>query len=187
MDYTSDVILHSYNVIDETAKSDAMVEAISGLAGFPFTIAADGLTIVTHYLPMLNKIRSMFGKTPWTKETFGPVLKGTYNDLLFDILFDKVLGQIPLLGIYFNYICAKSLMWRMGILCAMCSCLENDIKDVESIKKAVVLIREIFPQRDTFKFAQPDYNTYKKLITSLMGNPQNIFENKINKALEAFE
>ena len=187
MQYSTDVILHTYRIIDETANSDAMIEAISGFLGFPFTLIADGATVLTHYIPMLNKIRALYGKAPWTLESFGPVFKSLSGELLFDVLVDKVLGQIPIAGIYFNLICARSLTWRLGMLCAMTSCLENDISDVKLLKKTSVLIREVFPQKSVFKFAKPDYNTFKKLMTSIINNDEDIYCDKVNKALDAFK
>ena len=72
------------------------------------------------------------------------------------------------------------------MLCAMCSCLEDDVSDVDTLKKTSILIREIFPQRSVFKFAKPDYNAFKKVMLSIMNNDIDVFGNKINKALEAF-
>ena len=187
MQNNSDLILRTYNIIDETANSDAMIEAISGFLGFPFTLIADGATVLTHYIPMLGKIRELNGKAPWTAESFGPIFKSLSSELLFDILVDKVLGQIPIAGIYFNLICAKSLTWRVGMLCAMCSCLQNDVTDIETLKKTSILIREIFPQRSIFKFAKPNYNDFRKVMLSIMNNDASAFGSKINKALEAFD
>ena len=73
------------------------------------------------------------------------------------------------------------------MMCAMCSCLEDDIKDIETLKKTVIVIREMFPQRSVLKFAKPDYNAYKKIMTSIMNNNENVFADKIGKALSAFE
>ena len=187
MEYTSDLILRSYDIIDETANSDAVIEAISGFLGFPFTLIADGATVLTHYIPMLNKIRTLYGKPIWTLDTFGPVFKSLSNEMLFDVLFDKILGNVPVAGVYFNLICARSLTWRLGMMCAMCSCLETDIKDLETLKKTVIVIREMFPQRSVLKFAKPDYNAYKKVMTSIINNNEEIFADKIGKALKAFE
>lgn len=187
MRQTPDEILRTYQIIEETANSDAVIEAISGFLGFPFTLIADGTTVLTNYVPMLNKIRALYDKEPWTLSSFGPVFKALSNELLFDVLFDKVLGNVPLVGIYFNYICAKSLTWRLGMLCAMCSCLDADINDIEILKKTVILIREVFPQKSVFSFSAPDYGTFKKLMTSLVNNSEDVFRNKIAQALTAFE
>lgn len=184
---TKDLTLQSYNIINDTANSNVVIQGLSGVIGFPATIIADGATIFTHYAPMINKIRVLYNKEPLTKEIVSPLLKNILSEILFDVVFDKVAGQIPFVGIYFNAICAKALTWRLGILLSICSSLEKDITDGEMLKKTVILIRNMFPQKDIFKFSKPNYNTYKKIMTSIGNNDEEIFTDKVNVALKAFE
>ncbi len=187
MSNNNNLTLQSYNLINNTANSNLAMQGISGIFGFPATIIVDGATIFTHYAPMLNKIRALYNKEPVTKEVLVPLLKNISNEILFDVLFDKVAGQIPIAGIYFNAICAKALTWRLGMLFSICSSLETDITDMETLNKIIVLIRNVFPQKDIFKFNKPNYNTYEKIMNSIANNTEDVFADKITEALKAFE
>jgi len=57
MTSTNDLALQSYNIINSTANSNIVLQGLSGFFGFPTTIIVDGVTIFTHYAPMLDKIR----------------------------------------------------------------------------------------------------------------------------------
>ena len=186
MQYNQSPILEAYNIIDSTAKSNATVEALGSFFGLGTNLLIDAATIGTHYIPMLNKIRALFGKAPWTMQSFGPVLKVIANDLMFDFVFDKLLGSIPIAGTYFNYICAKSMIFRVGMLCAMTSCLNEDITDIETFRNTSILIREIFPQKSAFKFASPDYGKFEQLMLSIINNSVKSYEEKVERAMEAF-
>ena len=48
----------SYEIINEKASSNIVIQGLSGVLGFPFTLLADGAVIFTHYGTMLNEIRS---------------------------------------------------------------------------------------------------------------------------------
>ena len=187
MTSTNDLALQSYNIINSTANSNIVLQGLSGFFGFPATIIVDGVTIFTHYAPMLDKIRLLYDREPLSKETLTPILKNITSELLFDLVFDKAAGQIPIAGIYFNVICAKAFTWRLGILFSICSSLENDITDTETLSKTIALIRNVFPQKDIFKFTKPDYNTYKKIMSSIANDTEEAFTDKINEALKAFE
>lgn len=108
------------------------------------------------------------------------------SELLFDIVADKVLGNVPVIGIYFNAICAKTMTWRFGIAFTMLLARGDEINPT-SVKNVTKLIRLVFPQNDAFTFKQPSYETFEKLVLSVEENTQAQFENKIIKALEVFD
>ena len=176
----------AYELINEKASSNIVIQGLSGVLGFPFTLMADGAVIFTHYGTMLNEIRSLYGRTPVNEAVVSSIVKGISNELIFDVVTDKVLGQVPLVGIYFNAICAKTMTWRLGILFTMLSARGEAI-DEYTVEDATKLIRLVFPQSDTFKFQQPTYQTFVKLITSVTDNSMQQFNHKITKALEAFD
>ena len=187
MSYGNDIISQTYSEISSTANSNAAIEAAGSIFGMGINLVLDVATIGTHYIPMVNKIRRLYGKAPWSLEEFATLLKAIKGEILFDFVFDKALGTIPLVGTYFNYICAKSMIFRVGMLCAMCSCLKNDVTDIETFTKTSALIREVFPQKSVFKFATPDYNTFKKLMLSVMNNTVVDYETKLKRAMAAFD
>ena len=176
----------SYEIINQKASSNIAIQGLTGILGFPFTLIADGAVIFTHYGAMLNEIRSLYGRTPVSETVVTSIVKGISSELIFDIVADKFLGNVPLIGIYFNAICAKTMTWRIGILMTMLSARGESIDDV-AIKDSMIVIRNIFPQVDMFKFAQPDYATFEKMIVSVSNDTIEEYNKKIKKAMDAFE
>ena len=101
----------------------------------------------------------------------------------FDIAFDKVLGNVPIIGIYFNAICAKQMAWRLGTLFAFMSARGSDIP-ADKVSEAMALIRHMFPQKDMFTFTTPNRHNFIKLVESVQGNSIQQFEKKVSNALE---
>lgn len=176
----------AYEIINSKASSNIAIQGLSGVFGFPFTLLADGAVIFTHYGTMLNEIRSLFGRTPVSENVVGSIVKGISSELIFDVVADKVLGNVPLVGIYFNAICAKTMTWRLGILFTMLSARGEAIDDY-TVQDTTKLIRLVFPQTDAFKFQQPTYPTFEKLVLSVTDNTMEQFNNKISKALDVFD
>lgn len=175
----------SYEIINAKASSNIAIQGLSGILGFPFTLLADGAVIFTHYGAMLNEIRSLYGRTPVSEAVVTSIVKGISSELIFDIVADKFLGNVPLVGVYFNAICAKTMTWRLGILFTMLSARGEAIDDY-TVQDTTKLIRMVFPQTDAFKFQQPTYPTFEKLVTSVSGNSMEQFNQKITKALDVF-
>lgn len=186
MNTTDMLAKKAYEIIDNKAGSNIAIQGLSGVLGFPFTLLADGAVIFTHYGTMLNEIRSLYGRTPVSETVVTSIVKGISSELLFDIVADKFLGNVPLVGIYFNIICAKTMTWRLGILFTMLSARGEAIDDY-TVQDTTKLIRMVFPQTDAFRFQQPTYQTFEKLITSVSGNSIEQFNQKISKALDVFD
>lgn len=176
----------AYELINAKASSNIAIQGLSGILGFPFTLLADGAVVFTHYGTMLNEIRNLYGRTPVNEAVVSTIVKGISSELLFDIVADKFLGNVPLIGIYFNAICAKTMTWRLGILFTMLSARGEAIDDY-TVQDTTKLIRMVFPQTDAFKFQQPTYPTFEKLVTSITGNSMEQFNQKICKALDVFD
>lgn len=176
----------AYEIINSKASSNIAIQGLSGVLGFPFTLLADGAVIFTHYGTMLNEIRSLFGRTPVSENVVSSIVKGISSELIFDVVADKFLGNVPLVGIYFNAICAKTMTWRLGILFTMLSARGEAIDDY-AVQDTTKLIRLVFPQTDAFKFQQPTYPTFEKLVLSVTDNTMEQFNNKISKALDVFD
>jgi len=186
MIYSDEIAKKAYRMIDKKASSNSVIQGISGAAGFPFTLITDGAVILTHYSTLLNEIRALYDRKPLNEDVVSAILKGASGELLFDLVFDKVLGNIPLIGMYFNAVCAKTMTWRLGILFTMMSSLGEEMNESD-VKNTMILIRQVFPQSDTFKFKQPNYNTFVKLINSINEDHVDVYRSKVLLALEAFE
>lgn len=176
----------SYEIINEIASSNIVIQGLSGVLGFPFTLLADGAVIFTHYGKMLNEIRSLYGRMPISESVVTAIVKGISSELIFDVVADKILGQVPLVGIYFNAICAKTMTWRLGILFTMLSARGEEIND-KAVEDTTKMIRMVFPQTDAFKFQQPTFSIFEKLVVSVHGNSIDEFNDKIQNALSVFE
>ncbi|MCD7990676.1 MAG: hypothetical protein LUK37_02340 [Clostridia bacterium] len=185
-DDASAITMKSYRIINNYANSNIAFQGLSGIFGFPATILVDGAVIFTHYAPMIDKIRELYGRRPIEKDSLMLITKNISNEIMFDIVVDKVLGQVPLMGVYFNAICAKTLTWRLGMLFSILSAKGETI-NVEHVKKIMDLIRYLSPQKDIFKFAKPDYSTYERVMNSVYDNSEEVFKNRIDEALKAFE
>ena len=154
----------AYKLIEEKANSNTLIQGLTGLVGFPFTLLADGAVVFTHYGAMLNEIRALKGYPAVTADVIKPIVYSISSEILFDLVADKVLGQIPIIGIYFNVICAKTMTWRLGILFSMLA-VRGEGLDGEDMKALARRIREHFPQSDAMTFKQPDYDTFALLLT----------------------
>ncbi len=154
----------AYKLIEEKANSNTLIQGLTGLVGFPLTLIADGAVVFTHYGAMLNEIRALKGCGPVTADVIKPIVTSISGEILFDLVADKVLGQIPLIGIYFNVICAKTMTWRLGVLFAMLAKRGEGLGggDMNELARK---IRTRFPQSDAITFKQPDYNLFETLLT----------------------
>lgn len=166
----------TYSIIQEKASSNTFIQALTGIVGFPFNLIGDGAVMFTHYAPMLNEIRATYGYQSISKEVLAPLLKGCSREILTDLIGDKFLGSIPVLGIYFNGICAKSLTWRLGILFGMLSARGEEINK-ENVKNCMRMIREVFPQRSMYVFKTPSAAVVENLLKAV----GNVSENDFNK------
>lgn len=175
-----------YEIIEKKAGSNIAMQGLSGLLGFPFTTIADVGVVFTHYGPMLNEIRCVYGRREMSKDTLTPIIKGCSSEILSDMLLDKILGQIPVLGFGTNMLCAKAMTWRLGLLFGMLSARGESINE-ESVKNCTRLIRELFPQKDSLLFKKPSIVVVEKLLNNLEGNSQQSFDQKVLSMLDSLE
>ncbi|MBR6619569.1 MAG: hypothetical protein IKK85_04440 [Clostridia bacterium] len=175
-----------YKAVGRKATSNTFIQSISGIVGCPATLFVDGLVIFTHYEPMINDIRDLYGRTRISSKDFSSVASCLFKEILVDIAIDKVMGQIPVAGIYFNAISAQALTWRLGMVTTILSA-RGDTLNNESVSDVVRLVRCLTQQTDMFKFTKPDYETFKKIVLSVDSNDHFTFNSKVKTALKAFE
>ncbi len=175
-----------YKMIKSKANSNAFIQGVTGFAGFPATLVVDGIVIFTHYEPLINDIRKVYGRNKISAKDLSPMMSSLVKDLLLDIAVDKVLGHIPVAGAYFNAVSAKALTWRFGMLVAIISSRGEEFNR-ENISSVIKLIRYITPLNELLKFKKPDYDVFKRIATSVSGIEMSEFDNKIRTALSAFE
>ena len=173
-----------YDYIQSKASSNEFIQGLSGLLGFPWTLIADTGVIFTHYGPMLNSIRSSYGRDSVSAEVIIPIIDGCKSEILADIIMDKLIGQIPIVGIASNVMCAKTMTWRLGLLFGMLSARGENIT-AENAKNAMRAIRMIFPQKSMFTFSTPSIETVEKLLTKFEDCSEEDFGNKVGQILDA--
>lgn len=174
-----------YRMINENATSNALLQGVSGMIGFPVNLAVDAVVVFKLYKPMINDIRQLYGRTVLTENDLIPVLSGLVKEILTDLVVDKVLGSVPVAGAYFNAISAKALTWRLGMLVAILSSRGEEFTK-QNLMNVSRLVRNLNPQADMLKFAKPDYESFKKVVVSVSDNEMNVFESKIQAALSVF-
>lgn len=172
----------AYSAIARVSGSNTFIQGLTGIFGFPVTLIGDVAAITHHYRPLWNEIRVIYGYDEFYGNDAKTVIKNVLPELFVDIAVDKILGQVPIAGIYFNAICAKALTWRLGALFSMLSSRGSAIPD-ESTADAMRLIRLVFPQRDMFKFVTPDKAKFIQLVTAIDGESEAEFDRKIQAAL----
>jgi hypothetical protein len=174
----------AYNLIARSANENATIQGACGLFGTVFSIGADVFAIAK-YSAMWNNIRVLYGHDEFEINQVKSIIPKIGKEIISDIVFDKVLGYVPVIGIATNIMCAKSMSWRLGILFAMLSSRGSDMPE-DSIIKAVKLIREMYPQRDMFSFTTPDKISVIRMIENISNNSVEEFDQKVCKALAAF-
>lgn len=173
-----------YDIIDKKVGSNVAMQGLTGLIGFPFTTIADVTVFFTHYGPMLNEVRAVYRRAPLGIEAFGPVLKGCKQELLADMVLDKVVGNLPLIGLPANMLCAKAMTWRLGILFGMLAARGEEINH-QNVANAVHLIRELFPQKNSLMFQKPSAVIVEKLLKAVDGDSVEDFNKRISNILDA--
>lgn len=150
-------------MIEDKEIYNTAIQGISGFFGGLTTWVADIGVIAGIYAPMISNIRTIYGRKPIPENTIPDMLKNIGKEILYDVLFDKILGNIPVIGVYFNAICARNLTWRLGILFCMLSVRGDEI-DNSTITDSVRVIRLNFPQKSMFGFKKPVYKDFKNLV-----------------------
>ena len=173
-----------YTLIQSKASSNELMQGISGLLGFPFTLIVDAGVIFTHYGPMLNQIRTIYGRKPLSSEVIKPILDGCKSEILADIIVDKIVGNIPIIGIGANIMCAKTMTWRLGILFGMLAARGEDFNS-ENARNAMIAIRSLFPQKSMITFTAPSINVVKKLLSKVEDCSMEDFDTKMDRILDA--
>ena len=163
-----------------------LVQGVSGLAGFPWTLAVDAGVIPTLYMPMYSELRAVFGRFTRQNDKMTELIIEIAPEIVSDILFDKIAGQIPLIGVYFNAICAKSMTWRLGILFAMLSA-RGEMISSEKISESMELIRASFPQKNFWQFTRPTFKEFERLCAQFQDISQEEYNRRVEHKLKGMK
>lgn len=175
-----------YKTIKGKANSNAFLQGVTGITGFPSNLVVDGIAIFTHYKPLINDIRKLYGRSEISAKELSPMMGSLVKELLFDVVADKVLGSVPVAGVYFNAVSAKALTWRLGMLVTIISSRGEEFNK-ENISSVIKLIRYVTPINELLKLKKPDYDVFRRIATSVSDIEMSEFDNKVQTALKAFE
>jgi hypothetical protein len=174
-----------YEKTRSLATGNLLAQGASGFFGFAATLVVDAAAI-PFYADLWNRIRAVYGKGEITVEATKAYLRPNLGFLAQDLLWDKVVGSIPIIGIPFNIAFAKALTWRLGAWFGLLSALAGD-EDVEELTRATLqLTREVFPSsRSVFDFAAPDRDVFVSFIASVDGLTTDEARDRTRAALDA--
>lgn len=175
-----------YDIIEKKATSNITMQGITGLLGFPYTLIGDAAVFATHYAPMLNEIRAIYGLPKADSGALKTIIAGSKSEMLIDLVVDKFIGNIPLFGLPANIVCAKAMTWRLGILFGMLSARGDEITP-DNVQNAVYLIRKLFPQSSSLMFKKPSAEVVYKLLDKVEGMETDDFDEKMKNALAALD
>lgn len=178
------VAQRAYSIIEGKANANSFVQGLTGITGFPLTLIADAGSLPLVYHKMWNELRSLYGHSEIEMHQYKEVVPPVMPEVLGDLVLDKALGQVPIVGIYFNAICAKALTWRLGTLFAFLSSRGDEVP-LSTVTEAMGLIRRMFPQRDMFKFTTPEKSSFVEIVTSVGGLSPDDFDERVHDALAA--
>lgn len=99
------------------------------------------------------------------------------------MVLDKLIGNIPILGLPANMICARAMTWRLGLLFGMLSARGDEINS-EHVLLSVRLIQSLFPQTDSLLFKKPTVLTVEKLLSGVEDAEPETFSMKVQRALD---
>jgi hypothetical protein len=162
-----------YNITQKLSNPNALAQAGSGIIGMGLNVLVD-LFVLPLYAKMWDDIREVYGHGVITKKAAIAYLKPNINYIAHDLLFDKICGTVPLVGISFNYIYAKALTWRLGAWFGLLSALAkangtDNIPDELLTKCSFDLVRKFFPRENIefFEFKEPDKDEFIEFIANL--------------------
>ena len=174
-----------YDIISKKAGSNIGIQTLSGIAGFPFTLLADISVFFTHYGPMLREIRNVYGRGPVEDSVMRPIIKVCKKEMIADLVVDKIIGNLPLIGAPANALCAKAMTWRLGLLFGMLASRGEEI-DEKNVRSAIVLIREVFPQTRSAAFRNPSAVEVEKLLKAVEGISTEECGRRLEQILDAY-
>jgi hypothetical protein len=167
------------------ATGNLIAQGASGFFGFAANLLVDAAAI-PFYAQLWNEIRGIYGKGEITAEATRAYVKPNIGFLAQDLLWDKIVGSIPIIGVPFNIAFAKALTWRLGAWFGFLSAIDGE-DDVEALTAATMdLVREVFPSsRSVFDFAAPDRDVFVEFIASVDGLTTDEVQDRTKAALDA--
>jgi hypothetical protein len=176
------------------ANGNAIAQGASGLFGGGLNLLVDAAA-VPFYADLWNDIRRVYGRGAITRQAAQDYLKPNIGFIVADLVWDKAVGSIPIIGIPFNIAFGKALTWRLGAWFGMLAALGVDdsradsrdgSSDAELARSTLALVKLVFPtDGSVFSFSAPDREVFVAFIASVDGLPEDEARSRTDAALRA--
>jgi hypothetical protein len=168
------------------ANGNAIAQGASGLFGGGVNLLVDAAAI-PFYVDLWNDIRHVYGRGEITMRAAQEYLKPNMAFLVQDLVWDKAVGSIPIIGIPFNIAFGKALTWRLGAWFGMLAALGADSGgDAELAQSTLALVKQVFPAGGgVFTWNAPDREVFVAFISSVDGLTEAEARSRTEAALRA--
>jgi hypothetical protein len=168
------------------ANGNAIAQGASGIFGGGVNLLVDAAAI-PFYVDLWNGIRRVYGRGEITLHAAQEYLKPNLAFLVQDVVWDKAIGSIPIIGIPFNIAFGKALTWRLGAWFGMLAALGSDATaDAELAQSTLALVKLVFPaDGSVFNWSAPDEEVFVAFISSVDGLPEDEARDRTQAALRA--
>lgn len=175
-----------YDIVESYAVGNSIGQAISGFFGTFVSWTADGAALYL-YLRMWNSIREVYGKDALGAGKAFEYIRPAIAIIIGDLVADKFLGDLPLIGAPVNFVLARITTWRLGVVFGMVSAISDD--DAVIAQTVARLIPELFPAKGILGgiFQTPNRDVFIRAIASVDGITKEQVEERVEKILSGLE
>jgi hypothetical protein len=168
------------------ATGNAIAQGASGIVGGGVNLLVDAAAI-PFYVDLWNSVRRIYGRGEITLQAAQEYLKPNLAFLVQDVVWDKAIGSIPIIGIPFNIAFGKALTWRLGAWFGMLAALGAESgNDAELAHSTLALVKQVFPaDGSVFSFSAPDQEVFVAFISSVDGLSEDEARERTEAALRA--
>lgn len=167
------------------ANGNMWVQGASGVFGSGLNLVVDAV-LIPFYAELWNDVRQVYGKGKITVQAAKEYLRPNIMFLAQDLLWDKLVGSIPIVGIPFNIAFGKALTWRLGAWFGMLSATSTEgPADAQLTRTSLELVKAVFPATsDVFAFKAPDRDVFVSFIASVDGLAPSDMADRTTRALD---
>jgi hypothetical protein len=168
------------------ANGNAIAQGASGLIGGGVNLLVDAAAI-PFYIELWNEIRRIYGRGEVTLDAAQEYLRPNLAFLVQDLVWDKAVGSIPIIGIPFNIAFGKALTWRLGAWFGLLAALGAEGNGNHELSQSTLsLVKQVFPSEGSlFSWNAPDHEVFIAFISSVDGLTETEAHQRTEAALRA--
>lgn len=179
-----------YRITKNAANTNSFIQGGSGFFGMGWNLAADAV-VLPLYVGMWNQIRDIYGQGSISVDDGVTFVRVNVPYLINDLIVDKALGTIPIVGIPLNYTYARALTWRLGIFFGLMAAIGAGHEDTTIARTAAEAIEKLFPFGElglwktvTFQHQSPDRETFVHLLARYYYMSPEQAQDRLQQALD---